>query len=152
MKFVNLYAAVKPTGGVANDEAPGAIFWVDLNSSSASGGGGGGGNGGGWSEPGKVSNADTHPGSALVAGGYAPAQQVAVQAAPDLSNWLKPGVMWDIPGVVAAHPGSTVTLTASNQLLNDIAQVSSTPLSQIQGKKYWPQVWCKQTAHFWFVF
>ena len=120
---------MKPTSGVANDEAPGAIFWVDLNSSSASGGGG---SGGGWSEPGKVSNADTHPGSALVAGGFAPAQQVAVQAAPDLSNWLKPGVMWDIPGVVAAHPGSTVTLTASNQLLNDIAQVSNSNSTLLQ--------------------
>lgn len=114
-------SAVKPSGGIANDEAPGAIFWVDLNSSAS----GGGGSGGGWSEPGKVANANTHPGSALVAGGAGGGsmQQVVVQDAPDLSNWLKPGVTLDIAGIVASRPGSTVTLTASNQLLNEITQV-----------------------------
>lgn len=112
-------AAVKPTAGVANDDAPGAIFWVDLNSA----GSGGGSSGGGFPEPLKVANADTHPASALVAGGHVAPQHVPVQAAPDLSNWLKPGVTSDIAGIVAAKPGSTVTLTASNQLLDEIAQV-----------------------------
>lgn len=112
---------MKPTAGVANDDAPGAIFWVDLNS--AGGGGGGGSSGGGFPEPLKVANVDKHPASALVAGGHVALQHVPVQAAPDLSNWLKPGVTSDIAGIVAAKPGSTVTLTASNQLLDEIAQV-----------------------------
>jgi len=75
-------------------------------------------------EPGTVYNANTHPGSSITVSGMPSVDlKVPVSDTPNLENWIKPGVVMNIPGILATKPGSTVTISGGNELLEEIVQV-----------------------------